>query len=108
MLGIGKPIVASGIPKFHELRRIAPQILVDPDSPEEIARVLIRFLEDCPFRTLIASRALQFAAETSWPLVADAHIEVYRRATAAVSAEFTVGVGRSKYAQAGSGYVRGA
>ena len=108
MLGFGKPIVASRIPKFHELRWIAPEILVDPDSPEEIARVLIRLLEDCPFRTLIVNKSLQFAAETTWPLVANAHIEVYHRAIAAVGAELPAGVGGAKYAQAGSGYVRGA
>ena len=105
MLGIGKPIIASRIPKFHELRRIAPEILVDPDYPEEIARVLMRLLEDCSFRSLIASKALQFAAETSWPLVAHAHLDVYRRATAAVSSEFTAGIGWSEHAQAGSGYL---
>jgi glycosyltransferase involved in cell wall biosynthesis len=103
MLGSGKPIVASHIPKFQELRRIAPEILVDPDCPEEFARVLIRLLEDCSFRTLIASKALQFAAETSWPLVANAHLDVYRRASAAVAAELAAGIGRSKYAQASSG-----
>jgi glycosyltransferase involved in cell wall biosynthesis len=108
MLGFGKPIVASRIPKFHELHRIAPEILVDPDSPEDIARVLIRLLEDCPFRTLIASKGFKFATETSWPLIANAHIEVYHRAAAAVEAEFSAGVGGGKHAQAGSGYVRGA
>src|ERR1700733_13820252 len=104
MLGSGMPIVASDIPKFHELRRIAPEILVDPDCPEEIAQVLIRLLEECSFRTLIASKALQFAEETSWPLVANAHLDVYRLAIAAVSAELAAGTGHSKYAQAGSGY----
>ena len=108
MLGSGKPIVASYIPKFHELRRIAPEILVDPDSPEEIARVLIRLLEDCSFRTLIARKALQFAEDTSWPLAANTHLDVYRLAIAAVSAELATGTGRGNYAQAGSGYLRGA
>jgi glycosyltransferase involved in cell wall biosynthesis len=108
MLGSGKPIVASHIPKFHELRRIAPEILVDPDCPDEIARVLIRLLEDSSFRTLITNKALQFAAETSWPLVANAHLDVYRRAIAAVSANLAAGIGRSKYAQATSGQLRGA
>ena len=108
MLGTGKPIIASRIPKFHELRRIAPEVLVNPDSPEEIARLLKRLLEDYPFRTLIAGKMLQFATETSWPLVANAHIEMYRRATAAVSAELLAGIGSNRYAHADSGYVRGA
>jgi len=108
MLGDGKPIVASHIPKFHELLRVAPEILVDPDRPEEIARVLIRVLEDDSFRTLIASKLLRFAEETSWPLVADSHLDVYRRAIAAVATEPAAGVGPSKYAQASSGQLRGA
>jgi glycosyltransferase involved in cell wall biosynthesis len=108
MLGNGKPIVASNIPKFHELLGVAPEILVDPDCPEEIVRVLIRLLEDVSFRTLIASKALRFAEETSWPLVADSHLDVYRRAIAAAAAEPAAGIGPSKYAQASSGQLRGA
>lgn len=99
MLANGKPIVASHIPKFHELLRVAPEILVDPNRPEEIARVLIRVLEDRSFRTLVASKTLRFAEETSWPLVADAHLDVYRRAIAAVAAEPVAGIGPSQYAQ---------
>jgi glycosyltransferase involved in cell wall biosynthesis len=107
MLGSGKPVVASDIPKFRELRPIAPEILVDPDRPEGIARVLIRLLEDCSFRTLVANRALRFAAETSWSIVANAHLEVYHQAIVAVSANLAAGIGRSKYAQATSGQFRG-
>jgi hypothetical protein len=70
--------------------------------------VLIRLLEDSSFRALITNKALQFAAETSWPLVANAHLDVYRRAIAAVSANLAAGIGRSKYAQATSGQLRGA
>lgn len=109
MLGNGKPVVASNIPKFHELLRVAPEILVDPNRPEEIAGVLARVLEDDSFRALIASKALRFAEETSWPLVADAHLDVYRRAIKAVAAEpAAAGTGPSKYAQASSGQLRGA
>jgi glycosyltransferase involved in cell wall biosynthesis len=106
MLGAGTPMIASRIPKFHELRRVAPEILVDPDSPEEIAGVLLRLLEDGVFRARIAAKALQFAAETSWPRLANAHLEVYRRAAAAVPAVFTAGMGWSNHAQAGSQYLR--
>jgi 1,2-diacylglycerol 3-alpha-glucosyltransferase len=83
MLGNGKPIVASRIPKFHELLQIAPEILVGPDRPEEIAEVLGRLLEDRPFRTQVTTKMLRFGKATSWPLIAASHIEVYRRAIAA-------------------------
>jgi glycosyltransferase involved in cell wall biosynthesis len=106
MLGTGKPMIASRIPKFHELWRIAPEILVDPDSPEEIASVLVRLLEDGAFRARIAARTLQFAAETSWPVLAKAHLDVYRRAAALVPAGLTAGIGWSQHAQAGSEYLR--
>jgi len=106
MLGTGTPMIASRIPKFHELRRIAPEILVDPDSPEEIAGVLVRLLEDGAFRARIAAKTLQFAAETSWPLLANAHLDVYRRAAAALPAAFTAGMGWSHHAQAGPEYLR--
>ena len=100
MLGSGRPIVASDIPKFHELRQILPEILVNPDNPEELARVLIRLLEDCSFRALIASKARQFAAETSWPRVAKSHLDIYRRA---ITAARGPSLGRSQYALASSG-----
>jgi glycosyltransferase involved in cell wall biosynthesis len=103
MLGSGKPVIAARIPKFDELRRVAPEMLVDPDSPEDIARVLSRFLEDRSFRALIVAKTLRFAAETSWPIVAKAHLDVYRRVIGAPPAELASGIQRHNYAQADSG-----
>jgi glycosyltransferase involved in cell wall biosynthesis len=82
MLGNGKPIVASRIPKFRELLQVAPEILVDPNRPEEIAEVLGRLLEDHSFRSQVTSKMLRFGEATSWPLIAASHIDVYRRAIA--------------------------
>jgi glycosyltransferase involved in cell wall biosynthesis len=103
MLGSGRPIVAAHIPKFHELGRVAPEILVDPDSPEEVARALLRLLDDRSFRTAIVTRILQFAAQTSWPVVAEAHLEVYRRAIGVGPAEVATRIERHSYAQASPG-----
>ena len=76
-LGFGVAPVASRISKFSELAEVSDEILVDPNSPEETARLLIRLIQDDVFRHGIETSAQRFAARTSWDVVAKAHIRLY-------------------------------
>jgi glycosyltransferase involved in cell wall biosynthesis len=78
-LGFGVPLIASRIPKFAELAEVSDEILVDPRSPEAVARLLTRLLQDPDFRHEIETSVQVFAARTSWETVAAAHLAVYAK-----------------------------
>jgi glycosyltransferase involved in cell wall biosynthesis len=76
-IGTGKAIVASRIAKFDEVRSISDELLVDPASPSEIARVLRRLIADGAFRASIQRRVIEFARSTSWHGVSARHLRLY-------------------------------
>lgn len=78
-MGCGATIIASRIPKFHELTQVADEILVNPRSPSEIARVLERLILDLEFRDAIQSSVLDYAQTTAWPRIASKHLENYQK-----------------------------
>jgi glycosyltransferase involved in cell wall biosynthesis len=78
-MGLGKPIVASRIPKFHELSEVSDEILVNPTSVRELHQLLIRMLIDEPFRQYIKQRIQAYALRTSWSCVAQQHKATYDR-----------------------------
>jgi glycosyltransferase involved in cell wall biosynthesis len=80
-MGCGATIVASRIPKFHELTQVADEILVNPRSPSEIARMLERLILDLEFRDSIQSSVLDYARSTAWPRIASRHLEIYQSLT---------------------------
>ena len=77
-VGCGVPVVASRIPKFDEVGEIADELLVNPRSPAEVARLLVRILSDGDFRAYAHARSDRFAAATSWDRVARDHLSLYR------------------------------
>jgi len=79
-IGAQKPIIASRIPKFEELKNICDELLVLPHNSSGIAGVAIRLFEDQKFRQYVFDRTEQYRNLTSWQAVASQHIELYRRA----------------------------
>jgi glycosyltransferase involved in cell wall biosynthesis len=77
-LGANKPIIASRIPKFEELKKICDELLVLPYNSSGIARTAIRIFEDPDFREYILERADEYRKLTSWEAVARQHLELYR------------------------------
>jgi glycosyltransferase involved in cell wall biosynthesis len=79
-LALGKTIVASNLPVFRELltdRKNA--LLVDPQSPAELARSLIELLKDAPLRQQLEENVRQMGfGEQSWSSIADKTIECYK------------------------------
>jgi glycosyltransferase involved in cell wall biosynthesis len=77
-LSFDKPVVAARIPKFQEIADVADELLVNPRSPRELARLLVRLLTDKMFCTAVQQSLRSFAIETAWPRVAREHLRMYR------------------------------
>lgn len=80
-VGCRVPVVAARIPKFAEVSDISDELLVNPRSPQELARLLRRILSDGDFRSAVRQRGDVFAKVTSWNRVAAQHLTFYRRLT---------------------------
>ncbi|HID93387.1 MAG TPA: glycosyltransferase [bacterium (Candidatus Stahlbacteria)] len=78
-IGAKKPIIASRIPKFEELKNICDELLVLPYNSAGIARIAIRLLEDKEFEHFVLDRTQQYRMKTSWQSTAKRHLEVYGR-----------------------------
>ena len=76
-LGLGKPVVASRIPKFEELSGVSDELLVDPKSVRELSALLIRLILDHDFKQYVSVKVKLYARQTAWPLVAKKHSRVY-------------------------------
>jgi glycosyltransferase involved in cell wall biosynthesis len=79
-LSLGKTIVASNLPVFRELltnRKNA--LLVDPQSPRELAEALIELSRDALLRQQLAGNVRQMNfGEESWRSIANKTIECYK------------------------------
>jgi glycosyltransferase involved in cell wall biosynthesis len=80
-VGCGVPVIASRIAKFVEVSQISDELLVNPRSPSQVARLVVRILSDQAFRDDVLRRGRRFAEETSWQSVAHRHLELYRAVT---------------------------
>ncbi len=79
-LGARKPVIATRIPKFEDLKNVCDELLALPDNAAVIARILIRLFQDPRFEQYVIRRADQYRQITSWPEVANKHLHVYGEA----------------------------
>ena len=79
-IGAKKPVIASRIPKFEELKNICDELLVIPYSTSMIARTVIRLFEDKEFEQYVLDRMERYRRAISWPVIASQHMELYRGA----------------------------
>ncbi len=78
-IGAQKPIIASRIPKFEELKNICDELLVLPYNSSGIAGIAIRLFEDQKFRQYVFDRTEQYRNLTSWQAVASQHLQLYKK-----------------------------
>lgn len=78
-IGAGKPVIASRIPKFEELKMICDELLVLPYNAEGIAKVILRLFKEPDFLKYIKRRTEEYRRATSWTSTAEKHIDVYRK-----------------------------
>jgi len=77
-IGAQRPIVASRIPKFEELKNICDELLVLPYNCSGIAGTAIRLFEDQEFRKYVFDRTVEYRNLTSWQAVANQHLQLYK------------------------------
>lgn len=78
-LGAKKPVIASRIPKFEELRNICDELLVLPYNSSGIAGITIRLFEDPKFRQYVINRTEEYRKLTSWRAIASQHLQLYKK-----------------------------
>lgn len=76
-IGAKKPVVASRIPKFEELKNICDELLVLPYNSSGIAKIAIRLFKDREFWQYIIDRTDEYRKLTSWRAVAGQHLQLY-------------------------------
>ncbi len=77
-IGGKKPVIASRIPKFEELRNICDELLVLPYNSSGIAEIAIRLFGEPEFREYVLDRTDEYRKLTSWGAIARQHLELYR------------------------------
>ena len=77
-IGAKKPVIASRIPKFEELKNICDELLVLPYNYSGIAGIVIRLFEDKKFWQYVVDRTEEYRKITSWQSVANQHLQLYR------------------------------
>ncbi len=76
-IGARKPVIASRIPKFEELKNISDELLILPYNASGIARISIRLFEDEEFWQYVMNRNEEYRKLTSWQAVASEHLRLY-------------------------------
>lgn len=76
-IGSKKPVIASRIPKFEELKNICDELLVLPHNSSGIAKIALRIFLDLEFRQYVVARTDDYRDKTSWQSVAKQHLELY-------------------------------
>ncbi len=77
-IGAKKPVIASRIPKFEELRNICDELLVLPYNASGIAGVALRLLQEVEFEKYVLDRTDEYRKLTSWHAVAEKHLNLYK------------------------------
>jgi glycosyltransferase involved in cell wall biosynthesis len=78
-IGAGKPIIASRIPKFEELRNISDELLILPFNSAAIAKLALRLFTEQDFEKYIIKRTEEYRSLTSWKKIAERHMELYKK-----------------------------
>jgi glycosyltransferase involved in cell wall biosynthesis len=76
-IGAGKPIVATAVPRFEEVKKFSPETILMPGDKHRLVEVASRILTDEGFANDLARRTLAYAERTSWIRVAQDHYRLY-------------------------------
>lgn len=75
--GSRKPIVVTDNPKFIELKKVVPQVVVPAMDIHSLKNIIHRLISDKPFQELIVEKLSNLAIETRWDKIAQLYVEVY-------------------------------
>ncbi|MCE4611720.1 MAG: glycosyltransferase [Desulfurococcales archaeon] len=77
-MGSLKPLVGTRVPRLIELYQYAPNLTVPPRSPELLAARIEWVVDNYELASAYSSQLFAYAAETQWPRIARAHLDLYR------------------------------
>ncbi len=77
-MGSLKPLVGTRVPRLIELYQYAPNLTVPPRSPELLAARLEWVIDNYELASAYSTHLFAYAAETQWPRIARAHLELYK------------------------------
>jgi phosphatidylinositol alpha-mannosyltransferase len=87
-MAAGRPVVCSDLPGYRNAVVPDESALVHrPGDPDDIARAVLRLVDDAPRRRKIGAAGRRRALEFAWPRVTDAIERVYTAARGAVAHE---------------------
>jgi len=75
-----KPIVATDLPEFRELRDEGAGILLVDRNPEAFSKAIIKVLEDEELYTTLGELNYSFSQGRTWDKVVQAYVELYKAA----------------------------
>lgn len=78
-MACGTPVVASNVSSMPELLADNAEY-INPESVEDIARGILRVIEDTEYAQRLSIKGRQHARQFSWDIAAKKHIEVYKKA----------------------------
>lgn len=78
-LGAKKPVIATRIPKFEEIKNISEELLILPHNPTELSSLILRLFEDDKFYDYIIQKIDRYRKRTSWQKVAQKHLVLYQQ-----------------------------
>ncbi len=76
-IGAGKPLLASDVPKFEELKEIGADLLVPTTDARAWAERAVRLLTDADWREPRVQRLQAYAETTRWEAIARRHLDLY-------------------------------
>lgn len=76
-IGAKKPVIATRIPKFEELKNISDELLILPNNPTLITNLVLRLFEDDNFLNYIIKRTDIYRKKTDWDKIATQHVNLY-------------------------------
>lgn len=81
-LALGRPVVVSDLPALRETVTAEDGsvrgVLVEPESPEDLARAILELARDPERRAQLAQNGRSLAAERTWPKMMRRYEDVYR------------------------------
>jgi glycosyltransferase involved in cell wall biosynthesis len=78
-LSCGCPVISTPIPHAIEVLQNGAGIIIDFENPEQLAKQVIRLLNDKQLRKKIASKGIHKLAPTAWENTAIAHAIVFEK-----------------------------
>ena len=75
----GTPVVASNVSSIPELLKDNAEY-VNPESVDDIARGMLKIIEDTAYANKLAAQGIPHAQQFSWDTAAAQHVEVYKKA----------------------------